>query len=248
MAWLDRPSRSRSPFLFLPLPLFLPRPPSHASRSAPPSFSGLNLPHCLFRGRECKETFRSKVGRNCLSYRACVACSEPLMTGNAFPAEIYQLPPWPNGQGVGLLIRRLRVRVPQGVYYIVSNFVTRDNCPPLASRSLGCKATPRGFEPLRAEPNGFRVHLLNHSDTVSLQFPHGWIHVHLLNHGFHVSPTLPYCMDTLGIEPRASRMLSGCDTATPCAQMALKASVNVVLGEPCRSPPFVDLCVWNEAF
>ena len=23
-------------------------------------------------------------------------------------------PPWPNGQGVGLLIRRLRVRVPQG--------------------------------------------------------------------------------------------------------------------------------------
>ena len=30
------------------------------------------------------------------------------------------------------------------------------------------KATPRGFEPLRAEPNGFRVHLLNRSDTVSV--------------------------------------------------------------------------------
>ena len=28
--------------------------------------------------------------------------------------------------------------------------------------------TPRGFQPLRAEPNGFRVHLLNHSDTVAL--------------------------------------------------------------------------------
>ena len=28
-------------------------------------------------------------------------------------------------------------------------------------------ATPKGFEPLRAEPNGFRVHLLSHSDTVS---------------------------------------------------------------------------------
>ena len=27
--------------------------------------------------------------------------------------------------------------------------------------------TPRGFEPLRAEPNGFRVHLLSCSDTVS---------------------------------------------------------------------------------
>ena len=26
------------------------------------------------------------------------------------------MPPWPNGQGVGFLIRRLRVRVPQGVY------------------------------------------------------------------------------------------------------------------------------------
>ena len=29
------------------------------------------------------------------------------------------------------------------------------------------EATPRGFEPLRAEPNGFRVHLLSRSDTVS---------------------------------------------------------------------------------
>ena len=28
-------------------------------------------------------------------------------------------------------------------------------------------ATARGFEPLRAEPNGFLVHLLNHSDTVT---------------------------------------------------------------------------------
>ena len=28
-------------------------------------------------------------------------------------------------------------------------------------------ATARGFEPLRAEPNGFRVHLLNRSDTLS---------------------------------------------------------------------------------
>ena len=26
-----------------------------------------------------------------------------------------------------------------------------------------------------------------------------------------------FCLDTLGIEPRASRMLSGCDTTTPCA-------------------------------
>ena len=37
---------------------------------------------------------------------------------DAFPCVHLALaswPPWPNGQGVGLLIRRLRVRVPQGV-------------------------------------------------------------------------------------------------------------------------------------
>ena len=33
--------------------------------------------------------------------------------------------------------------------------------------SLDEKATTKGFEPSRAEPNGFRVHLLNHSDTLS---------------------------------------------------------------------------------
>ena len=32
-----------------------------------------------------------------------------------------ELPPWPNGQGVGLLIRRLRVRVPQGVLFAIAN-------------------------------------------------------------------------------------------------------------------------------
>ena len=32
----------------------------------------------------------------------------------------------------------------------------------------GTKATARGFEPLRAEPNGFLVHHLNHSVTLSL--------------------------------------------------------------------------------
>ena len=35
-------------------------------------------------------------------------------------------------------------------------------------RTKRCReATARGFEPLRAEPNGFRVHLLNRSDTLS---------------------------------------------------------------------------------
>ena len=34
------------------------------------------------------------------------------------------------------------------------------------------KATTKGFEPSRAEPSGFLVHLLNHSDTVSRSVRH----------------------------------------------------------------------------
>ena len=39
-------------------------------------------------------------------------------------------------------------------------------------RAIINAATARGFEPLRAEPNGFRVHLLNHSDTLSIVHRH----------------------------------------------------------------------------
>ena len=41
------------------------------------------------------------------------------------------------------------------------------------------KATPRGFEPLRAEPNGFLVHLLSHSDKVSYQSCNCLPHPHM---------------------------------------------------------------------
>jgi hypothetical protein len=41
---------------------------------------------------------------------------------------------------------------------------------PQRSPSRSIKSTPRGFEPLRAEPNGFLVHLLSRSDTVSCCF------------------------------------------------------------------------------
>ena len=37
----------------------------------------------------------------------------------------------------------------------------------ILASTLGIKTTPKGFEPSRAEPSGFLVHLLNHSDTVS---------------------------------------------------------------------------------
>ena len=42
-------------------------------------------------------------------------------------------PPWPNGQGVGLLIRRLRVRVPQGVLWAASHGLS----PPPSSTRRG---------------------------------------------------------------------------------------------------------------
>ena len=41
-------------------------------------------------------------------------------------------------------------------------------------------------------------------------------------------------MDTLGIEPRASRMLSGCDTTTPCALLLLDACLAGVWPVPSR--------------
>ena len=37
----------------------------------------------------------------------------------------------------------------------------------LQHKASPLNTTPVGFEPTRAEPNGFLVHLLNHSDTVS---------------------------------------------------------------------------------
>ena len=40
----------------------------------------------------------------------------------ARPPHLFRQPPWPNGQGVGLLIRRLRVRVPQGVLLLAQEF------------------------------------------------------------------------------------------------------------------------------
>ena len=44
-------------------------------------------------------------------------------------------PPWPNGQGVGLLIRRLRVRVPQGVQ--LGRVPVGFGLPQLAWRKVG---------------------------------------------------------------------------------------------------------------
>ena len=38
-------------------------------------------------------------------------------------------PPWPNGQGVGPLIRRLRAQVPQGVGTVALDVPARESLP-----------------------------------------------------------------------------------------------------------------------
>lgn len=52
--------------------------------------------------------------------------------------------------------------------------------------------TAAGFEPTRAKPSGFQVHLLNHSDKLSKK-------VKL----------------SRGIEPRTLRLLGACSTTEP---------------------------------
>ncbi len=48
-----------------------------------------------------------------------------------------------------------------------TSFLVRRGYATPTANNMETKTTARGFEPLRAEPNGFRVHLLSRSDTVS---------------------------------------------------------------------------------
>ena len=110
-----------------------------------------------------------------------LASRAPSVVEQSAPAAPHLLTPcspktvWPSGlrrQTQVLVERSAWVRTPQ-----LSFFPRVCACAQLSSRRLrgqsnDCKrkpmeTTPRGFEPLRAEPNGFLVHLLNHSDTVS---------------------------------------------------------------------------------
>ena len=56
------------------------------------------------------------------------ACNNKVKHSHAHQCLDSYQPPWPNGQGVGLLIRRLRVRVPQGVF-LFRAAMSRDNVP-----------------------------------------------------------------------------------------------------------------------
>ena len=69
------------------------------------------------------------------------------------------------------------------------------------------KPTPKGFEPSRAEPSGFLVHLLNHSDTVSLLHHADFPALPAAEHN-NFSGLPRKTLENLGIDPSASRMLS----------------------------------------
>ena len=94
--------------------------------------------------------------------------------------EHSHMPPWPNGQGVGLLIRRLRVRVPQGVLFLGSSmhkprsnhrmpwrlFCSVGICHTQQAKPSGCKNAPLearipnlGVSPT-LQRNGLRKRLL----------------------------------------------------------------------------------------
>ena len=57
-------------------------------------------------GSSCCRSANEATGRMRMSVRTQITKTKDMWS---------IVPPWPNGQGVGLLIRRLRVRVPQGV-------------------------------------------------------------------------------------------------------------------------------------
>ena len=87
--------------------------------------------------------------------------------------------------------------------------------------NLPC-TTPRGFEPLRAEPNGFRVHLLNHSDTVSTNGHATWLRneVAARTHALPVAG-LQHILDSTFVVPERSAewQCIACDTEGARTQM-----------------------------
>ena len=101
------------------------------------------------------------------AFEGC-ACPQPGMAAAAHHDEIQQkwthwgLNPGPSACEADVIPLH---HVPGSVVCMVDFHVTSSG--DLAGGAT--QATPRGFEPLRAEPNGFRVHLLNRSDTVSWQ-------------------------------------------------------------------------------
>ena len=69
--------------------------------------------------------------------------SIPMTTMYQTPIHPPARPPWPNGQGVGPLVRRLWARVPQGVCWRVAS-----TCPSMLVLSDGSHASPNCRPPM----------------------------------------------------------------------------------------------------
>lgn len=72
-------------------------------------------------------------------------------------------PPWPNGQGVGLLIRRLRARVPQGVLLGLG--------PKMRRRSTWGRIRASAWRPADAFPSLAAIAQLGERQTEDLKVP-----------------------------------------------------------------------------
>ena len=91
--------------------------------------SGLSWAACVRSIRLCLRLPLSCVREEIASRRKWVdqfgcTASTNLRNGGRNSIRFHHKPPWPNGQGVGLLIRRLRVRVPQEVLSSCSRVTT----------------------------------------------------------------------------------------------------------------------------
>ena len=86
-------------------------------------------------------------------------------------------PPWPNGQGVGLLIRRLRVRVPQGVIFVAidmtnSNFNWISKSVWILYVVLSGCSVPEEFWETPVRVDGLHRQTLPSTDTIYAWQPH----------------------------------------------------------------------------
>ena len=77
-----------------------------------------------------------------------------------------------------------------------------------------CEMTAVGFEPTPLRTGALSQRLRPLGQTVS---------INTAKRHSHYTTRIPtrVAMDTLGIEPRAFRMQSGCDTTTPCARLLI---------------------------
>ena len=101
---------------------------------------------------------------------------------------------------------------------------------------LQSQSTPKGFEPLRAEPNGFLVHHLSHSVTVSMKSCIGLEDPRVTHTSSTSSLARVAATPTLGINRRAAEAPGLTDPGVygmpGCPSLLRKATLKAC-GQPC---------------